>query len=138
MFSFVQDVFPRNDLEWRMWYGQIGSKIGNITNEFDGREFARMESWAVSDGEWSPALAFNEKIMEDNQGTIIDRVENNAMSYGRWLHEEHQIAEFVLLSALTVSISKDSKVYTTHLEQVNGITVYAGLDIDVKEIKVVF
>jgi len=134
MFSFLEEDYPTNNLQWKIWLGEEGSKIGKFDAEFAGRDFARLEAWARGNAEWVPAFEFRETVLEDNGGVTSNRISHESMLYGRWLHEEHQIAEFLLMSAEETHIDGSSTLYRAGNTTVSGIVMFAGMDVDIKEI----
>lgn len=133
MFSLVEEVMPTRSLDWKIWVGEEGSNIGKFNIAVEERDFVRTEAWAQGNADWTPAFSFTEKVYESNENKVSATIKHEAMLYGRWLREEHNVAEFALLSSDDVSIA-DSNIYQDN--RVAGICIFAGIDIAPQEVVV--
>ena len=83
---------------WEDWLdedGRIG--ISTFSLEDDGVEYGR----AISpDGpDWINPIEAEEVVYQDSFDTKVERIHHMFMTYGRWLDEELEVAEFLMLSA---------------------------------------
>ncbi len=125
VFDLAQTFYPSTEASWNKWVGVAGSKIGDMDANHDGFEYTRMESWADPDLDWADPVAYVERIATNNKTLRVDSINHVSMMYGRWLHEDHGRAEYLLLSSVELPNSC-------------GIVVFAGIDISESEIEVLF
>jgi hypothetical protein len=95
LYSIYHTVYPANKQEWMEWVGANG-RIGVNSFELDGFQYFRVDSWA-DDPTADKAKTVNVVAsMLRKNGTATCK--HHIMLYGRWLDEESEVAEFLLVS----------------------------------------
>lgn len=135
LFQLIDEVFPSTIVEIKTWVGENGSIIGSPAINVEDVEYTIVDSW--DDGS-ERGKKFTEIIYEKLDGSVKNTVYHEAMLYGRWAHEEHQIAEFIMVSSEEVRIDNQSKVFMVGTNRIDGISLYRGIDIPLSDVVVNF
>lgn len=127
LFSLMDTVYPSTMAAWGEWLAENTGRIGafEFTIDYTDVVFVRMSSWADDEPSWVPPVSFTEDISKTNDDINNITIIHQAMAYGRWLNEDKQIAEYLL-------VSSDS---STHFE---AIRMYVGIDVNPNEVVTYF
>ena len=111
VFSLVDTIYPSTLIAWSEWLSEDTGKIGNIEFKLDysSDTYLRMSSWADDEPDWVPPVTFTETIesIRDKFATIT----HQAMAYGRWLNEDNQVAEYLIVSSDSTPTSENIKIF---------------------------
>jgi len=116
LFSLIDTVYASTLDAWDLWLNEKDGRIGAFEFKLDYKDliYTRMSSWGDDELDWIPPVTFTET--NDHVKTI-----HQAMQYGRWLNEEHKIAEYL-------HVSSDSS------ENTEAIYIYVGIDLSPAEV----
>lgn len=132
LYKLVKIEQPSTSQEWEKWLlsesraNRENKPVGIIGKDeyiLNDISYLRLESWASPDPEWvEPIETFEKRHCLDN----IQEINSVAMAYGRWLNEENQIAEYLIISSEELANSSEMQ-YNTHKDC--SIRFYVGIDI---------
>lgn len=138
LYKLVQVVEPSTREEWAEYLlnyrdaANIGSHPGIIGRDeviHDNNSYLRLESWASPESAWvEPAKFQEQRYGLDN---VLETVSHEAMAYGRWLNEDNEIAEYLIISSEELDFSNNT-AYNTQKEC--AIRYYVGIDISFDDI----
>lgn len=103
--------------------------LGKQSVIYEEREFHRMASWADPNPERVPGVCFIENV-ESLEEPKKSRIEHEAMAHGRWLNEEHSVAEFLQISVM--DYYDGSEMFDS------GIGFDVGIDVNPKDVDVLY
>lgn len=96
LFAAMDEVYPESADEWDFWIGEEDGYIGlPAFEDKEGRLYDRV--WGDGDGRMAPT-EFTETLYLDRFGEKTASVAHAAMLYGRWIDEESEMAEYILVS----------------------------------------
>lgn len=132
LYRLVKIEQPSSAEEWEKWL--LNDKRANKENKdcgiigkdevfYNNISYCRLESWASPDPAWVEPLKLTEvkHCLSD-----IFSIDHEVMAYGRWLNEENEIAEYLIISSEELA-KKEDMYYNTHKEC--SIHFYVGIDI---------
>ena len=123
LFSSLDEVCPDSRDEWAFWLDEEEGYIGwSAFEDKKARVFDRI--WGDEDEPRTAPVEFTETVYLDRFGEKTLTVSHAAMLYGRWVDEETEMAEFVMLSA------------EEHSDETALVQILAGIDINPGSIKV--
>lgn len=96
LFASLDEVYPDSAEDWEFWIGDEDGYIGLPTFEDkEGRAYDRV--WGDDEGRITPA-ELTETLYLDSFGDKKATVAHASMLYGRWIDEENEMAEYILIS----------------------------------------
>ena len=96
LFASLDEVYPETADEWAFWVGEEDGYIGlPAFEDKEGRHYDR--AWGDDEGRIAPA-EFTETLYLDRFGEKTATVSHASMLYGRWIDEESEMAEYILVS----------------------------------------
>ncbi|MBV5347815.1 DUF2491 family protein [bacterium] len=128
-FSVYDMLYPSTPAHWSKQIGINTGRIGMYTYSLaDGTDYLRLDSWADAEDDWAAPINFDETIKMSGNEVLRS---HQAMAYGRWLHEDNKIAEFLIVSSET---RRNEKGYVT----AELISVAVGIDINPADVNSLF
>lgn len=116
LFKTEDEIFPEDQNEWGFWLDEEEGYIGWHSFQ-DKTENIYQRIWGEEDAEREEPVSFSETVFLDKYGENVSTIDNTAMLYGRWIDEENEMAELILISA--EESGDDSAL----------VEIYAGIDI---------
>ncbi|WP_300668499.1 DUF2491 family protein [Desulfoluna sp.] len=96
LFAALDEVYPESADEWDFWIGEADGYIGlPAFEDKEGRPYERV--WGDGEGRIAPS-EITETLYLDRFGENTATVTHASMLYGRWIDEESEMAEFILIS----------------------------------------
>ena len=132
LYRLVKIEQPSTAQEWEKWLlsesraNRENKSIGIIGGDeyiLNDTSYLRLESWASPEPVWVEPVEFFEKrhCLGNTQ-----EIHSAAMAYGRWLNEENQIAEYLIISSEELA---DSSEMHYNVQKDCSIRFYVGIDI---------
>lgn len=135
LFKIYQFIEPTSNKGWAEWLDDKEGKIGLFNFEIAGRDFIRSEAWADSADDRADPFSVRERVvsMTYDNGKYTNQKETKTdhemMLYGRWLDEDNNIAEYIILSSDDEQIGTDTAI--------SNIKICTGIDVTEVEINVI-
>ena len=136
-YRLLKVVLPSTTKEWEAWL--LSKSLANSRGTdpgFIGRDefvhydtpYYRLESWAGPDEDWVKPIEFTETQYSIVEGIVKSSryINHAAMAYGRWLNEEQEIPEYLLVSAEDLNING---------VQSSSIRIYVGMDLAIADLQ---
>ncbi len=96
LFAALDEVYPESPEDWEFWIGDEEGYIGLPQFE-DKKGHSYDRVWGDEPGRIVPA-ELNETLYLDSFGDKKATVDHASMLYGRWIDEEAEMAEYILIS----------------------------------------
>jgi len=116
LFKTLDEIFPQSEDEWGFWLDDADGYIGwHLFEDKNQTRYQRV--WGEDDRDKIPPVSFSETVYFDPQGNHTTRIDSTGMLYGRWINEEDNAAELLLLST---EASNDDQAL---------VHIYTGVDL---------
>ncbi|MBW1940311.1 MAG: DUF2491 family protein [Deltaproteobacteria bacterium] len=124
LFRSMDEVVPESQEDWDFWLSEEDGSIG--WQAFESKEGVLYDrAWDDSGDDHVLAIGFEETVHGDSAGEDTLKISHEAMLYGRWINEDDETAEYILLSA------------EDHGDEA-FVHIMAGIDINPASIKTVY